>query len=372
MATSMPSPRSRAGSDPAGYAKSVRSVIDAYDLTQYDVAPLSIVLLSKNTGAKVTALQNLLTAAGNTVKVTGTFDAATTAAVKAFQKAKGLDVDGQAGPNTLTALMSSIGKGDDGVKAAALNALLAQAGYATDGGSTFGATTLASLNAFQTATGLEATGNGQRQDVVAAVHAPGDGTHAQARGHDDRRPGAGRNRWHLGPRQGGRGLPVVPRQRPDRLRHRRHLHPPARGRRSGGEGCHDRQPGDLHLCRTRLGCDGCNHPCHADQDAQAVDQRQRGRRKDPDRDCGHLGTSARERRLPVVPRKEADPGRDRRPRTRSQRPTTSRPSPFAPSARGWATTARARSPRPPRRSRRASSPPSAPRRSPGRPRSARR
>lgn len=147
------------GSDPSGYAKKLRQVIDDYNLTQYDVAPLSIVLLSKATGPKVSALQYLLTAAGNTVKVTGTFDSATVTAVKAFQKAKGLEVDGQAGPLTLTALMTSIEKGNDGAGAAALNVLLAQAGYATDPGSTFGETTLASLQAFQTATGLDVTGS---------------------------------------------------------------------------------------------------------------------------------------------------------------------------------------------------------------------
>jgi cell wall-associated NlpC family hydrolase/peptidoglycan hydrolase-like protein with peptidoglycan-binding domain len=147
------------GSDAAGYAKKLHQVIDDYDLTQYDVAPLSIVLLSKATGAKVTALQNLLTASGRTVKVTGTFDSATATAVKSLQKAKGLTVDGQAGPDTLTALMSATTKGDTGPRVAALNALLVQAGYATDAGSTFGATTLASLKAFQSATGLEATGS---------------------------------------------------------------------------------------------------------------------------------------------------------------------------------------------------------------------
>lgn len=146
------------GSDPAGYAKQLRQVIDAYDLTQYDVAPLSIVLLAKASGPKVTALQYLLTAAGKTVKVTGTFDSATEAAVKAFQKAKGLEADGQAGPLTLTALMSSTEKGQDGPSAAALNVLLAQAGYATDPDATFGAVTLQSLTAFQSANGLEATG----------------------------------------------------------------------------------------------------------------------------------------------------------------------------------------------------------------------
>ncbi|MBN9338566.1 MAG: peptidoglycan-binding protein [Comamonadaceae bacterium] len=54
--------------------------------------------------------------------------------------------------------MSSTEKGQDGPSAAALNVLLAQAGYATDPDATFGAVTLESLTAFQSANGLEATG----------------------------------------------------------------------------------------------------------------------------------------------------------------------------------------------------------------------
>lgn len=147
------------GADAAGYAKKLRQVIDAFDLTQYDVAPLSIVLLAKASGPKVTALQHLLIAAGRSLKVTGTFDSATKAAVKAFQKSKGLEADGEAGPNTLTALMASITKGTDGARAAALNVLLTQAGYPTDDGARFSSTTLASLKAFQTAAGLDPSGS---------------------------------------------------------------------------------------------------------------------------------------------------------------------------------------------------------------------
>jgi hypothetical protein len=145
-------------SDAASYAKSVRSVISDYGLTQYDVAPLSIVLLSGNTGAKVTALQYLLTASGKKVDVNGKYDSTTVSAVKSVQSSKKLTVDGQAGPNTLTALMASVKQGDSNARVSAVKTLLALAGYGTDSGTGFGATTTASLKAFQAGAGLTASG----------------------------------------------------------------------------------------------------------------------------------------------------------------------------------------------------------------------
>ncbi len=145
-------------SDAANYAKSVRAVISAYNLTQYDVAPLSVVLLSGNTGAKVTALQYLLSAAGKKVNVNGKYDSTTVSAVKSVQTSKKLTVDGQAGPNTITALMASVKQGDSDARVSALKTLLALAGYGIDSGTSFGATTTASLKAFQTAAGLTASG----------------------------------------------------------------------------------------------------------------------------------------------------------------------------------------------------------------------
>ncbi|MCE1174373.1 MAG: peptidoglycan-binding protein [Propionibacteriales bacterium] len=145
------------GSGATAYAKSLRSVISAYDLTQYDVAPLSVVLVSGNTGVKVSALQYLLTAAGKKVSATGKYDSATVSAVKSWQSSKKLDSDGQAGPLTITSLMASVKSGDAGERVQALNLLLNMAGYATDA-SKVGSTTTASLKAFQTATGLPASG----------------------------------------------------------------------------------------------------------------------------------------------------------------------------------------------------------------------
>ncbi|WP_265518980.1 N-acetylmuramidase domain-containing protein [Nitratireductor luteus] len=55
-------------------------------------------------GARVRELQALLVRAGHSVKVDGDYGTATRDAVRAFQKANGLDVDGVAGPETMRAL----------------------------------------------------------------------------------------------------------------------------------------------------------------------------------------------------------------------------------------------------------------------------
>jgi beta-N-acetylglucosaminidase len=145
-------------SSAAAYAKALKSAISTYNLTQYDVAPLSIVLLSGASGAKVSAVQQLLNAKGARVKNTGNYDSATVNAVKKLQAAKKLKVDGQAGPSTLTALMSKVKQGSSGSPVSALKVLLGLAGYNTESGAGFGSTTMASLRAFQSRNGITATG----------------------------------------------------------------------------------------------------------------------------------------------------------------------------------------------------------------------
>lgn len=61
-------------------------------------------LRAGDTGLRVTALQYLLTDAGNEVSVTGNFATQTSAALRAYQQANGLRTDGVAHQDTLTAL----------------------------------------------------------------------------------------------------------------------------------------------------------------------------------------------------------------------------------------------------------------------------
>ncbi len=151
-------------SQPPEYAAELTALIKAWNLTSYDVASTSFTLVmtasSNSTGSKVSALQSLLNQAGQKVTVNGTYDTATKAAVTAYQKANGLGADGEAGPLTLTALFGSLTlkSGSSGDPVTALHALLAGAGYATDSGSSFGGTTLASVKQLQTAAGLTSNG----------------------------------------------------------------------------------------------------------------------------------------------------------------------------------------------------------------------
>jgi peptidoglycan hydrolase-like protein with peptidoglycan-binding domain/cell wall-associated NlpC family hydrolase len=143
---------------PADYAQTIKSLIDTYDLTSYDVAPLNLVLKTGDKGPKVSALQHLLRAAGRTVTVSGKFDKATASAVKKYQSAKNFTVDGEAGPATLTGLIGNLESGANGHRVNALHVLLAGIGLPTTPGSTFGKETQASVKDFQAANDLTAGG----------------------------------------------------------------------------------------------------------------------------------------------------------------------------------------------------------------------
>lgn len=144
--------------DPASYAKTINALIKRHSLTDYDVVPLDLVLLSGDKGPKVTALQHLLAAGGTSVKATGSFDAATVSAVTKYQSAKKLDQDGEAGPATLASLFATVPSGATGDRVQALHALLAALGQPTTSGSTFGKETLATIKSLQSTAGRKATG----------------------------------------------------------------------------------------------------------------------------------------------------------------------------------------------------------------------
>ncbi|WP_317987897.1 peptidoglycan-binding domain-containing protein [Hyalangium gracile] len=126
-------------------------------------------------GAAVTNLQNLLSRHGfNPGPADGQFGPKTTAAVKAFQSAKGLTADGVVGPKTWARLNGAAGpsapsapggsgptlkQGHSGPPVAALQNRLNQLGFnagAADG--QFGPKTTAAVKAFQSAKGLTADG----------------------------------------------------------------------------------------------------------------------------------------------------------------------------------------------------------------------
>ncbi len=132
-----------------------------------------------NSGAQVQSLQTQLNARGAGIEVTGTFDQATLDAVRAVQRAAGLEVDGVAGPATHRALSQvhiDAQRSDDHKNACGvsgspalqfgmrspqvveLQKLLNQNGASLPATGYFGPMTKAAVVAFQRSRGLEADG----------------------------------------------------------------------------------------------------------------------------------------------------------------------------------------------------------------------
>ncbi len=115
---------------------------------------------SASRGADVLAIQYLLQHHGHTTAKNGVFDSATVTAVRAFQSAKGLGVDGIAGPQTWGALVVQIGQG--GTAANAVRALQVQlnakrgAGLPVDG--IFNAAVTTAVRSFQSHAGIGVDG----------------------------------------------------------------------------------------------------------------------------------------------------------------------------------------------------------------------
>ena len=122
-----------------------------------------------SSGSSVTKLQNQLKACGwYDGSASGQFDSATESAVRAYQAAAGLAVDGQAGSQTQSSLYGSnpkvgmnttLRQGMNSLAVRQLQSLLKQRGFhsgSVDG--SFGAQTLAAVMAYQTAIGEAADG----------------------------------------------------------------------------------------------------------------------------------------------------------------------------------------------------------------------
>ena len=113
-------------------------------------------------GDNVTKLQNILNAKGfNAGNADGIFGENTENAVKAFQQAYGLSVDGIVGPDTWNSLEGegNLKRGARGEKVKLVQNLLNQKGYnAGSADGIFGGNTESAVKAFQQANGLSADG----------------------------------------------------------------------------------------------------------------------------------------------------------------------------------------------------------------------
>ncbi|MCX5112256.1 peptidoglycan-binding protein [Streptomyces sp. NBC_00378] len=123
-------------------------------------------------GAAVTALQQLLTAHGHPLTADGEFGGLTAAAVQAFQTEQGLQADGVVGPNTWNALTTTLRTGSQGDAVTALQQLLTARGYSLTADGSFGGLTAAAVQAFQRNRGLQADGVAGPATWIALITAP--------------------------------------------------------------------------------------------------------------------------------------------------------------------------------------------------------
>lgn len=110
------------------------------------------------TGADVTSLQHLLTSRGYATAADGDFGSGTQAAVRAFQAGAGLTADGVAGPATFGALVSTLRQGSTGPAVQALQVQLVKHGASVAADGDFGPATDSAVRSFQSAAGLGVDG----------------------------------------------------------------------------------------------------------------------------------------------------------------------------------------------------------------------
>ena len=119
----------------------------------------------------VATVQYALRAQGVSVPLTGLFDAATQAAVKQFQRSKGLTADGVVGSETWEQLYVGTNRGDSGNGVAALQFTLQRLGYYKgDIDGKFGPLTETAVREFQTANGIESNGIAGRNTWNALIN----------------------------------------------------------------------------------------------------------------------------------------------------------------------------------------------------------
>ncbi|WP_443034303.1 peptidoglycan DD-metalloendopeptidase family protein [Streptomyces sp. BE147] len=109
-------------------------------------------------GATVTAVQRLITQRGTTLVADGAYGAVSVGVVKKFQSSRGLVADGEVGPKTWPSLVYSLRRGHAGSHVRGLQSLLNKhsAGLAVDG--SFGTVTDSALRGYQGANRLTVDG----------------------------------------------------------------------------------------------------------------------------------------------------------------------------------------------------------------------
>ncbi|MQA27695.1 MAG: N-acetylmuramoyl-L-alanine amidase [Micromonosporaceae bacterium] len=111
-----------------------------------------------DSGERVRTVQYLLRQHGHSLAVDGDFGRQTDRAVRDFQRANGLTVDGVVGPQTWGALIVTVRRGDSGEAVKAAQSQLTAHGISTAVDGAFGPATETNVKSFQSSRGLTADG----------------------------------------------------------------------------------------------------------------------------------------------------------------------------------------------------------------------
>jgi hypothetical protein len=116
------------------------------------------VLRNGSNGSAVRTLQYMLRASGRSVAADGAFGSATESAVRSYQSAHGLSVDGVVGDNTWFSILPVLREGSSGEAVKGLQRELVDAGYSLTVDGSFGPATSSAVRAYQSKTGLVVDG----------------------------------------------------------------------------------------------------------------------------------------------------------------------------------------------------------------------
>lgn len=116
------------------------------------------VLRNGSSGSAVRTLQYTLRASGRSVTVDGLFGSGTESAVRSYQSAHGLLVDGVVGTNTWDSLLPVLRQGSTGEAVKGLQRELVDAGYSLVVDGSFGSATGSAVRSYQSKTGLVVDG----------------------------------------------------------------------------------------------------------------------------------------------------------------------------------------------------------------------
>ena len=116
------------------------------------------VLRNGSSGSAVRTLQYMLRASGRTVTADGVFGSGTESAVRSYQSAHGLTVDGVVGNNTWYSILPVLREGSTGEAVKGLQRELVDAGYSLTVDGSFGPATNTAVRSYQSKVGLVVDG----------------------------------------------------------------------------------------------------------------------------------------------------------------------------------------------------------------------